>query len=161
MKIQTPQSTQSLYEQDFQLWLETTIRQLSSGHYSAVDWENLLEELQGMTKSDKRALMSLLTRLFEHLLKLAYWESEREYNQRGWKGEILNFRVQIKTLLEDSPSLKTYLAEIFPRCYRDAVKITVQVTGLPPKTFPGTPIATLEQILDENWLPIETNNSFS
>jgi hypothetical protein len=58
---------------------------LRQGQYSQVDWENLLEEIEGMTKSDKRALKSLLTRLFEHFLKLAYWESEREYNQAGWK----------------------------------------------------------------------------
>ena len=34
-----------------------------------------------MGRSDKLALKRLLTRLFEHLLKIAYWESEREYNQ--------------------------------------------------------------------------------
>jgi hypothetical protein len=30
-----------------------------------------------MGKSDRRALMSLLTRLIEHLLKLAYWQEEK------------------------------------------------------------------------------------
>jgi hypothetical protein len=155
-QIATP--TQTLYEQDYQLWLETTLEQLRTGQYSVVDWENLLEEIEGMTRSDKRKLMSLLTRLFEHFLKLAYWESERAYNQPGWEGEIQNFRIQIQRLLKDSPSLKPYLVEIFAECYRDAVKITQKKTRLSFQTFPSNPIATLEQVLDDNWLPIDTDS---
>jgi hypothetical protein len=148
-------STEKLYDQDYQLWLETTLEQLRNSEYSQVDWENLLEEIEGMTRSDKRALKSLLTRLFEHFLKLAYWETEREYNQAVWEGEIQNFRVQIKDLLEDSPSLKPYLIEIIDKSYKNAVKITYKKTRLPSNTFTDAPIANVEQILDEDWLPIE------
>ena len=146
-------STKQLYDQDYQLWLETTLEQLRKSEYSQVDWENLLEEIEGMTKRDKRALKSLLTRLFEHFLKLAYWETEREYNQAGWKGEIQNFRSKIKDLLEDSPSLKQYLAEIIDKSYDTAVKIAKQKMEISSNVFPGVPIANLEQILDDNWFP--------
>ena len=149
--IATP--TKKLYDQDYQLWLETTLEQLRKSEYSQVDWENLLEEIEGMTRSDKRALKSLLTRLFEHCLKLAYWETEREYNQAGWKGEIQNFRSQIKDLLEDSPSLKTYLAEIIDKSYDTGVKIAKQKMEISSNVFPAVPIANLEQILDDNWFP--------
>ncbi len=146
-------SIQQLYNQDYQLWLETTLEQLRKSEYSQVDWENLLEEIEGMTKRDKRALKSLLTRLFEHLLKLAYWETEREYNQAGWKGEIQNLRSQIKDLLEDSPSLKPYLAEIIDKSYDTAVKIAKQKMEISSNVFPNVPMANLEQILDDNWFP--------
>ncbi len=147
-------SIKKLYDQDYQLWLETTLEQLRNSEYSQVDWENLLEEIEGMTRRDKRALKSLLTRLFEHFLKLAYWKSEREYNQAGWKGEIRNFRVRIKRLLKDSPSLKPYLAEIIEECYQDARRITCDKMQISTKQLPSDSIANLEQILDENWLPI-------
>ncbi len=146
--------TCELYDQDYQMWLETTLEQLRNSQYSQVDWENLLEEIEGMTHSDKRALKSLLTRLFEHFLKLAYWESEREYNQAGWKGEIQNFRVQIKDLLEDSPSLKPYLIDIIAKSYQNSVKIASRKMEVSSNTFPSVPIANLEQILDDNWFPI-------
>lgn len=152
---QTLSSGQKLYDQDYQLWLETTLEQLRQGQYSQVDWENLLEEIEGMTRSDKRALKSLLTRLFEHFLKLAYWESERDYNQGGWEREIRNFRLQIKRLLKDSPSLKPYLAEIIDECYQDSVNLTSDNMRVSAKMFPVYPIATLEKILDEDWLPIQ------
>jgi hypothetical protein len=154
MTVQTQLSTQqTLYEQDYYLWLQTTIKKLRSGQFSTLDLENLVEELESMSRSDKRALKSLLTRLLEHLLKLAYWKSEQEYNQRGWKGEIRTFRIQIKDLLKDSPSLKPYMTEIFEKCYSNARSIMIDVTGLPSNTFPQSDFATLEQVLDEAWFP--------
>ena len=55
-------STEKLYAQDYPLWLETTLEQLRKREYSQVDWENILEEIEGMTRRDKRVLKSLLTR---------------------------------------------------------------------------------------------------
>jgi hypothetical protein len=106
-----------------------------------------------LSKREKRKLQNLLKRLCEHLLKLKYWESEIERNKRHWRGEITNFRQQIQYQLEDSPSLKTYLVQIYTLCYQDSRQIESQKSGLPLNTFPEDPIALLEQILDENWLP--------
>ena len=113
MTVSNHQLMEILYEQDYNLWLEETVKKLRLRELSEIDLDNLIEELESMGRSDKRALKSLLTRLFEHLLKIAYWEYEREYNYRGWNGEIQNFRIQIKRLLKDSPSLKVYLVDNF------------------------------------------------
>jgi hypothetical protein len=149
MKI--PPVTQSLYEKDYYFWLETTIEKLRSKQFSTVDWENLVEELESMGRSEERALESLLVRLFEHLLKLAYWKSEREYNEAHWRAEIRNFRKQIEKELKASPSLKAYLQEIFEESYQDAREIVSDRSQLPPDTFPVELGATVEEILDEDW----------
>jgi hypothetical protein len=85
---------------------------------------------------------------------LAYWHSQREYNAPHWKAEIANFRIQIKKLLKNSPSLKPYLIEIFDESYSDARKIIIQLTQLNPDTFPTKAIATLEEVLAEDWFPV-------
>jgi hypothetical protein len=154
MTLQTYLNSPTLYDQDYASWLEKTIEQLKQKNFSVLDLENLIEELESMGRSEKHALKSLLTRLLEHLLKLAYWKSERDYNRRGWEGEITNFRIQINNLLEDSPSLRAYLATVFDKSYKDARKIVIKITGLNPKTFPTEPTATLEEVLDEDWFPI-------
>jgi hypothetical protein len=143
----------NLYDSDYQLWLENTINQLRRGDFQGVDWQNLLEELADLGKSERRALESLLTRLLEHLLKLTYWQSQRDYNQAGWKKEIRNFRIQIKKILKDSPSLKSYLREILQECYLDARNLLIDETQLDPSIFPLEVLANLEEILDQNWLP--------
>ncbi len=151
MVTSTEPTTQTLYDQDYYLWLKTTINQLRTGQFSAVDLENLLEELETMGKSEKRAVESLLTNLLVHLLKLKYWDNEREISQGHWQGEVRTFRRQIKKSLKDSPSLKPYILEIFDECYQDARKEASDRSQLPIDTFPLIPIGSLEQILDENW----------
>jgi hypothetical protein len=151
--LQTYLNSPTLYDQDYASWLEKTIEKLKQKNFSVLDLENLIEELESMGRSEKHALKSLLTRLLKHLLKLAYWESEKDYNRREWEGEITNFRIQINNLLEDSPSLRAYLETVFDKSYKDARKIVIKITGLNPKTFPTEPTATLEQVLDEDWFP--------
>lgn len=56
-------------------------------------------------------------------------------------------------LLRDSPSLKPYLSEILEECYTDAQEIIIDITGLDASIFPGEVLASLEEILAENWLP--------
>jgi hypothetical protein len=146
-------TNQSLYEQDYYLWLRTTINQLRTGQFSAVDLDNLLEELEDMGRSEKRAIKILLIKLLVHLLKLMCWDEERERNQGHWKGEIRNFRRQIKDELADSPSLRPYILEIFDQSYQEARKETSDRTQLPLDKFPVIPIGSLEQMLDENWFP--------
>ncbi len=153
MTAQSSQLVQTLYEDDYYLWVDTTVRKLRCAEFDTVDWENLIEEIESIGRSEKRALASLLTRLFEHLLKLTYWESEREKNANKWKGEITAFRLQIKKLLKDSPSLKPYLTEIFDECYLDARKVISQLTGKKLANFPPQAITTIEEVLDENWFP--------
>ena len=65
------------YETDYNQWLKETVKQLQERNFEQVDWDNLIEEIESIGKSDRRALMSLLTRLIEHLLKLAYWQEEK------------------------------------------------------------------------------------
>ncbi|HLO88388.1 MAG TPA: DUF29 domain-containing protein [Nostocaceae cyanobacterium] len=146
-------TNQTLYEQDYYLWLRTTINQLRTGQFSAVDLDNLLEELEDMGRSEKRAIKSLLLKLLEHLLKLKCWDSERERNQGHWQAEIRTFRIQIKDELADSPSLKPYILEIFDKSYQEARKLASDRSQLPIDKFPLIPIGSLEQVLDENWFP--------
>jgi hypothetical protein len=106
-----------------------------------------------LSERKRRKLESLLMRLIEHLLKLGYWKSEITYNHNHWRREIRNFRKQIKRELKASPSFKNYLVQIFEDSYQDATELLADDSGLPISTFPEEPIATLEQLLDEDWYP--------
>jgi hypothetical protein len=147
------QTTKTLYETDYNQWVEETVKQLQERNFAVIDLENLIEEVASLGRSEKRELESFLVRLFEHLLKLTYWESERAYNQKHWKGEIRIFRQNLHDLLEYSPSLKSYLLSVFEKSYQRGRKTASDKTGLPLNTFPVNPIGTPEQVLDENWYP--------
>ncbi len=143
----------SLYEMDYQLWLDSTLAQLRSQDFSQIDLENLIEEIESLGKSDKRSISSYLVRLCEHLLKIQYWEVERRTCFRGWKLEVVNFRLQIQAILKDSPSLKNYLHDTFAIAYQNGRKLFLTASELNADLIPEMPEFTLEQTLDEDWLP--------
>ena len=80
-----PAATQQLYENDFILWLEEQALALTERRAAALDWDNLAEEIEGLARSDRRTLKNFLQNALLHMLELAYWEAERERNQRQWR----------------------------------------------------------------------------
>ncbi len=147
------QLTKNLYDTDYNLWVEETVKKLQAKDFASLDLENLIEEVSDLSRREKKKLKNLLIKLFEHLLKLTYWDVEKEYNKGHWSAEILNFRQQINDELKDSPSLKPYLSDIFIECYQKRRAIASKRSQLPLNTFPSSTIGNIEQILDENWLP--------
>lgn len=119
-----------LYEQDYYLWLETTAKQLKKGSLKDVDLANLIEEIESLGRKERAELRNRLKILFEHMLKVNYWEKEKEWNQRGWNLTIKEQKLQIKRLMADSPSLKSQLQTINREAYEDALEITKEKTGL-------------------------------
>lgn len=152
-KVQNLTHDQSLYDLDYNLWVLSTVEALKGKQFSSLDLEHLIEEVLDLSRRDKKKLKSLLRKLIEHLLKLKYWKVERDQNQKHWMAEIASFRKQIKDELEDSPSLKPYLREIFLASYQDGRELASIRSGLSLEIFPKQPIAELEQVLDQNWYP--------
>jgi hypothetical protein len=64
--------TATLYETDFNLWVEQTVSQLKNGKIQDLDLENLIEEIASMGRSDKREIKSRLIVLMMHLLQWKY-----------------------------------------------------------------------------------------
>ena len=140
--------TKILYETDYNQWVNETVQQLRDRKFDGVDWDNLIEEIEDMGKSQKRALESFLTRLVEHLLKLSYWESEKERNSNHWKSEIVNFRYQIHKRLKESPSLRPELESIYAEIFPVAIKSVSQLFPLEKDVY-----ISLEKTLDNDWFP--------
>ena len=84
----------TLYERDLDLWLETVITQLKAGDFHNLDIENLIEELEGLSGSNKREIESRLKRLIEHILKRCYVDMPECY--RGWMLTIFEQREELK-----------------------------------------------------------------
>jgi hypothetical protein len=139
-----------LYEQDFYLWIETTTKQLKEGRFSEVDLENLIEEIECMGRSEKRALESNLVILLMHLLKYKYHPEKRT---NSWLSTIFEHRRRLNKNLQDSPSLKKYFAENFMECYQDARQLAALETGLTLDTFPVESFLTADECLNQEFLP--------
>ncbi|EAZ89912.1 DUF29 domain-containing protein [Crocosphaera chwakensis] len=143
-------NTKTLYDQDFNLWLETTINSLKEGKLLEIDYDNLIEELEDMGKSEKNALKSNLKILLMHLLKYKY-QANKITN--SWRYTITEHRQRIRDSLENSPSLNPFLREIFDKSYEDARRLAADETGLPINQFPQDCPFVLDDILNLDYLP--------
>ena len=138
------------YETDFHQWLLDQVALLDSGRFDELDIEHLKEELEGLAASDRRELENRLKVLYHHLLK---WRYQPHRRGASWEDTVDEQREQIEMVLHDSPSLRPHLTKFAARTYSKARRKAHKETGLPLAIFPETCEWTIEQVLDENWLP--------
>jgi Domain of unknown function DUF29 len=141
------------YDTDFYQWTQTQAAALRAKEWATLDVENLAEEIESLGKSDRRAIESHLERLLLHLLK---WRVDPARDpRRGWQLTIRHARHEIAKLLRDSPSLRDHPAQALADAYRHARGNAAIDTERPLATFPEACPWTIDQVLDEDFLPEE------
>src|ERR1700674_3898545 len=119
----------SLYDSDFYLWTQEVSRQLRSGALTADEVEHAAEELADIGKRDRRELQSRMMVLVMHLIKWAAQPQLRDTST--WLATINEQRTQIEGVLEQSPSLRAFLASDLPSLYTKATKQASIETRIP------------------------------
>ncbi len=148
-----------LYEQDFNRWREVIIKQIKAKNFQAIDWENLVVELEDMGKAERRAFVSNLTILIAHLLKLIIQKDAPNSMKGSWYSSVTEHRFRVQKDLQDNPSFQSYLAEAINKSYKDARKLAIKEGqkadfGIrKPSTaeYPPQCPFTIEQLLDEDF----------
>jgi hypothetical protein len=140
----------NLYEDDFYAWTKQNAELIRQGRLSEVDFENIVEELEGMGRSEKRGFVSHLRILIAHLLK---WQYQPEEQKRGWLLTIREQRLMVKAILKDNPSFKPLLGDVLDEAYGLAVILAMKETGLPENVFPASCPYGFDEIMDNDFLP--------
>lgn len=148
-----------LYEEDFQVWIDTTIQNLKKREFESLDIENLIEELTNLGKSEKNALKSNLMILLAHLLKLKVQFDAPDTMKMSWYNSVIEHRQRVLNNLQDTPSLKNFLPEAIEQAYPQSRKLAIKEGKLaafgvriPDESeYPHTCPFSLEQILNEDF----------
>lgn len=148
MKI--PTSSITLYELDFNLWLEQTANLLKQRQLEQLDYDSLIEEIESMERSEKNALESNLEQLLMHLLKWKYQPSKRS---NSWQYSITEHSLRLNKAFKKSPSLRIYFEEVFEECYQNARLLASKDTGLNKDIFPVICRFDKQAILNPEYLP--------
>ncbi|KYC43028.1 hypothetical protein WA1_13070 [Scytonema hofmannii PCC 7110] len=142
--------TPDLYQIDFYAWTQEQISLLKAQRWEQLDTINLVEEIETLGRKERQELRNRLGILLGHLLK---WQFQSEKRSNSWLGTIREQRVQIKLLLEDSPSLKPYLEEVFLVAYELGLALAIRETQLGEQVFPEVCPYTPEQVINPKFLP--------
>jgi hypothetical protein len=133
--------SQSLYDDDLLVWSEeqaAALRALARRPElsNALDWENVIEEIESLGRADVRAVQAHLEQLLVHLLKLA--SSPMHRSLRHWRKEIRNFQTAVERLCTRSIANRTDMDKV----WRDAVATAqADVWAHGEKLLPGLPDA--------------------
>ena len=141
------------HDVDIYAWAIENAQLLRHGKFSEVDMENIIEELEELGNNKRDQLTQRLKLIIQHLLK---WEYQPSHRGRSWTITIQNNRNDIEDLLEDVPSLKNKINECFLKAYKRGAKAASVETDLSIKTFPKECPYTLEQVLDSEFMPVES-----
>lgn len=132
-----------LYDRDILIWSEQRaglLRRLAIGERvnDAMDWTNLIEEVESVGRSELHARSSLLAHALVHLTKLHAWPNSQAVAH--WRGEIVGFLASARRSFTPSMRQRIDLAEL----YADALfelQARSDDTGQPlslPQTCPFT-----------------------
>jgi flagellar biosynthesis/type III secretory pathway protein FliH len=143
----------STYETDFYAWTQAQATALRAKDWPALDVDNLAEELEGMARSDRRALGNHLKNLLLHLLKWAYQPDKRG---PSCQDSIEEAHEAIEDLIEESrASMEAETQRQFAKQYARARRKASRETGLALVTFPEVCPWPVAQVLDEDFWPEE------
>lgn len=137
------------YESDVVAWANEQAALLRARQFSALDVENIAEEIESVGRSEQRELKNHMAMLVARLLKWQYQSGGRcSARQRV----IKELRRIIDIMFRMAPALKGSLTDpyLIAGVWSDAIIQSVEELAVAlPETCPWT----LEQALDEAFLP--------
>jgi ribosomal protein L29 len=137
------------YDTDIAAWAIEQAALLRAGDLAALDLEHIAEEVEAVSKSERKELESRLAVLIAHLLK---WRFQSDRSGHSWESTIRTQRKKIRILLKESPSLRRWFedAEWVDAVWYDGKRKAERQTTL---RLPSHWIWPVEQVLDETFFP--------
>jgi len=116
-----------LYDEDPETWSEVQVailRRLAvtlGPGTNAIDWENVIEEVEDLGRAQRRAIEGLLENAFEHLLKIAADPSS--FSAKQWKREVGASLAQAQAKMRPAMRQRIDLDKIWRRARQDASSV--------------------------------------
>ncbi len=136
----------SSYDEDFYQWTTSQAAILRKGDFKQLDIDHLIEEIESLGRSEKRAIKNHLANLLLHLLKIQYQPGRRT---KSCDLSVKNSQHEVQLLLKENPSLKPYMPHILKEAYFTGRLEAISQTGLDDSLFPEDCPWTVKELLSK------------
>jgi len=139
----------NLYDTDVVTWSDyqaMLLRRVAAGERinDLVDWENVIEEIESVGRSEYHAIESWWTLAFLHDLKSEAWPMARDVS--NWRAEARGYRARARRRYR--PSMRQHLD--VAGLYADALQaLPDMMDGQPPLPVPVVCPVTIDELLAE------------
>ncbi len=124
------------YRHDIVTWSEQQsdrLRRLRAGErVNDLDWDNIIEEIESLGRSETESVRSLLAQAVLHLLKLRAWPHSSA--ARKWRNDAADFLVQAQGIYRPSMAQRLDLGEVLEYALR---RFGVLDYPTPAQSFPA------------------------
>jgi hypothetical protein len=141
--------------QDVYAWLLDQAKRLRHYQPESVDWFGLAEELEIIVALERAKVLSLLGIVQAHMLKWQYSKIRR--SERSWRNTLAAARTELIDILDESRVLRNEVPRFLIKAFGQALRLAGTQMGLEKhdwqRLFPSDCPWTLEQVLDQDFLP--------
>ena len=115
-----------LYISDPHAWSLSQSSALRRRDFAAVDWDNVIEEIDDVGGRHRDAWTSFCANTIRHFLKIEHFREARPETVQFWLKEIRNQRLGMSKQFARTPSLKSQSATLFESAWHEARKEAVK-----------------------------------
>jgi hypothetical protein len=140
-----------LYDTDILLWSERQaelLRRHAAGERvndGAIDWPNIIEEVESVGSEQRHAVESLLGQALRHMLKAEAWPLSRD--APSWRADAIDFRQQARRRFTPSMRQRIDVADL----YADAMRALPEtIDDQLPLPVPQACPVTLDELLSDD-----------
>ena len=112
------QTAGDLYDSDVYAWSVKQADALRRRNFAAVDWDNVIEEIESVGRSEEHKWTSHCARTIEHLLSIEHYQQATKKTLHGWAREVRHFRGKMSDAIIETPSLKNKYQTMFANAWR-------------------------------------------
>lgn len=95
-----------LYHSDGYTWAIEQADALRRRDFAAIDWDNVVEEIEDVGRREKNHWSGCCARVLEHLLKIEHYREATHEVLRHWVSEINDFREEMADDIINNPGLQ-------------------------------------------------------
>lgn len=92
----------------------------------AIDWDNVIEEVECMGRSERSSWTNHCGRAIEHLIRLEPWPEPDPLVGSSWKRSVRKARLEMRGTIEVDPGLKTRKHEILRTAWKKGRRCAVE-----------------------------------
>ena len=115
-----------LYQRDGYAWAKQQAEALRRRDLQAIDWDNVIEEIEAVGRAERKPWISNCAEALEHMLAIERWKSASPGTLRKWETEIGAFRRGMARALNTNLSLQGEYEEMLSAAWREGRQEAVE-----------------------------------
>ena len=107
-----------LYHSDPYAWSVEQSDALRRRDFAAVDWDNVIEEIVSVGRTEEREWTSCCASAITHLLKIEHGRMATPEEIEGWEEEVQQRRMDMAVVIVDNPRLQNLYSTLFGKAWQ-------------------------------------------